>query len=531
MPLSNSVIRRYTPPTCTLEVLAQSSPLSQWMGKTVLKQLSFELRFEDPQLPEEDRVPIRGDRDQLEALCDAVTSYVQEFLHQTPDNFWVSFSGPQDSSKVSDESALADLQQFPLPGNTKTLKSFNSQIPSTKIYLEPSNYLTHNLFLGSLANQTSVPVIRLSLLQLFDLATALDEYAADVMALPTLNRTSTIYPWPAWTSVAAVLALGVGLLPVTWQYVNQTKPKQQIATKSAPESTDIAIQPSPLLNFPTPQPGLTPSDNFPPLPGVGVAPPLPTSSLPAPALTAPNTGFSTASQKSPISRLPTTALPSPGNVITIPQGTNPTLSQNSKLVTPITGGGQQIAIQPNLKPNPTGSVSLAETPLPLKRSLPPSLSAPTANITPPLATSVAPSNSPLLDSQLNPASDASAIATDDNRLVSKLRNASKTAPPPEVATNSTLFDTPLVTEAREYFQKRWQPPAGLTQTLEYSLIVGVDGTIERILPLNKAARDYVDSAGIPNIGKPFVSANRSGKNLRIRAVLSPNGKVQVLPEN
>ncbi len=537
MPLSNSVTRRYTPPTCTLEVWAQSSPLSQWMGKTVLKQLSFELRFDDPQSPEADRVPIRGDRDQLEALCDAVTSYVQEFLHQTPDNFWVSFSGPQDSSKVSDESALADLQQFPLPGNTKTLKSLNSQIPGTKIYLEPSNYLNHNLFLGSLANQTSVPVIRLSLLQLFDLATALDEYAADVMALPTLNRTSTIYSWPAWTSVAAVLALGIGLLPVTWQYVNQTKSKQQIATKPTPESDKVATQTSPVLNFPTPQPQLTPVDNFPSIPSLGSAPPVPTSSLPAAPLTTPNTGFSTASQQSPASRLPTTALPPAGNVITIPQGTNPTLSQNSRLVRPTTVDGQQIAIQPNLKPNPTGSGSFGVATLPQKRSLTPRLSAPTTNIAPPLATANitnptatdSQSNSPLLEGQLNPASIPS--ASGNNPLVSKLRNAKKTASPPQVATNSTLFDTPLVTEAREYFQKRWQPSTGLTETLEYSLIIGVDGTIERLLPLNKAAREYVNTTGIPDIGKPFVSPNRSGKKLRIRAVLSPDGKVQVLPEN
>ncbi len=151
MPLSNSVIRRYTPPTCTLEVLAQDSPLSRWMGKTVLKQLSFELRFDDPRLPEESRLPIRGDRDQLEALCDAVTSYVQEFLHQSPESFWFSFAGPQDSSKVADDSQLTDFQPSSLPATTKTLQSFPPHLPQSKIYLEPSSYLSHKLFLGSLA--------------------------------------------------------------------------------------------------------------------------------------------------------------------------------------------------------------------------------------------------------------------------------------------------------------------------------------------------------------------------------------------
>ena len=63
------------------------------------------------------------------------------------------------------------------------------------------------------------------------------------------------------------------------------------------------------------------------------------------------------------------------------------------------------------------------------------------------------------------------------------------------------------------------------------MLIGVDGKVERILPLGKAARDYVDSAGMPGVGQPFVSANTSGQNVRIRAVLSPNGKVQTFPES
>lgn len=63
------------------------------------------------------------------------------------------------------------------------------------------------------------------------------------------------------------------------------------------------------------------------------------------------------------------------------------------------------------------------------------------------------------------------------------------------------------------------------------MLIGVDGKVERILPLGKAARDYVDSAGMPGVGQPFVSANTNGQNVRIRAVLSPNGKVQTFPES
>ncbi|MBC6431126.1 DUF4335 domain-containing protein [Nostoc sp. HG1] len=543
MPLSNSVIRCYTPPTCTLEVFAQSSPLSRWMGKTVLKHLSFELRFDDPRLPEEHRVPIRGDRDQLEALCDAVTSYVQQFLQQSPESFCVSFSDTQESS-----TALGEPQ---LKSSTKTLNSFSTQIPGANIRLEPSSHLTHNLFLGSLANQSSGPAIELSLLQLFDLASALDEYSTDVMALPTLNRTSTLR-FPTWAPVAAVLVLGVGFLPLTWQYANNLREKQEQTAKTAdPAAVKAALETSPSLNFPTPQPGLTtPSENL-----LGSTPPLSTSTLPQAPLTAPSSSFSTAP---------------PLNALTIPQGKTSTLSNNGAMppASFSTGRsananapsskipGQEIAILPNLAQNPT-RLSTQPGTLPQLRDLPPRLSSNTSSLPTNISPVVPPSlgtipnsgntptqPSPLTSQQLEerinslqppspgekPASQLSSSRTaDNNPFIDQLGDARKAPTSTEVATG-TLFDTPQVAEAREYLKKRWQPPTGLGQTLEYSLMVSVDGTIERIFPLNKAAREFVDSAGMPEVGKPFVSANTRGENVRIRVVLSPDGKVQTFSD-
>ncbi|MBW4427296.1 MAG: DUF4335 domain-containing protein [Nostoc desertorum CM1-VF14] len=551
MPLSNSVIRCYTPPTCTLEVFAQSSPLSRWMGKTVLKHLSFELRFDDPRLPEEQRVPIRGDREQLEALCDAVTSYVQQFLQQSPESFCVNFSDTQESSTA--------LSEPELKSSTKTLNSFSTQVPGANIRLEPSSHLIHNLFLGSLANHSSGPVIKLSLLQLFDLASALDEYSTDVMALPTLNSTSTLR-FPAWAPVAAVLVLGVGLLPLTWQYANNIRQNQQQTAKTAdPEAVKTALEPSTSLGFPTPEPGLTtPSDNL-----LGSTPPLSTSSLPQAPLTAPSSSLS---------------IPQPPNNALTPQGTTASLPTNPAM--PSLGDatrtasfstrrsananaasskipGQEIAILPNLGQNPTGSSPQAGA-LPQLRNLPPRLSSSTSSLptnispVPPSIGTIPNTNSantstqpsPLTSQQLEerinslqppspgekPASQLSSSRTaDNNPFIDQLGDGRKTPTSREVATG-TLFDTPQVVEAREYLKKRWQPPSGLGQTLEYSLIVSVDGTVERIFPLNKAAREFVDNAGMPEVGKPFVSANTRGQNVRIRVVLSPDGKVQTFPD-
>ncbi|MBN3922859.1 DUF4335 domain-containing protein [Nostoc sp. NMS4] len=531
MPLSNSVIRCYTPPTCTLEVFAQSSPLSRWMGKTVLKHLSFELRFDDPRLPEEHRVPIRGDREQLEALCDAVTSYVQQFLQQSPESFWVSFSSTQESS-----TALGEPE---LKSSTKTLNAFNTQIPGANIYLEPSSYLTHNLFLGSLANHSSGPVIKLSLLQLFDLASALDEYSTDVMALPTLNNTSSTLRFPTWAPIAAVLVLSVGFLPVTWQYANNIRAKQQqTAEKSDSAAVKTALEPS-SLNFPTPEPGLTPpADNL-----LGSTPPLSTSTLPQAPLTVPSSSFSA---------------PPPLNTLTIPQRTTATLPSNRASAPSSKIPGQEIAILPNLGQNTTGSSPQASA-IPQLRNLPPRLSSNTSSLPTNISPVLPPSldtipnnnrvNTPTQPSTLTPqqleerirslqqpspgakptSQLPSSRTAENNPFIDQLGDERKPPTSTEVATG-TLFDTPQVAEAREYLAKRWQPPTGLGETLEYSLIVSVDGTIERIFPLNKAAREFVDNAGMPEVGKPFVSANKRGQNVRIRVVLSPDGKVQTFPD-
>ncbi|BDI17405.1 hypothetical protein ANSO36C_32070 [Nostoc cf. commune SO-36] len=515
------------------------------MGKTVLKHLSFELRFDDPRLPEEHRVPIRGDREQLEALCDAVTSYVQQFLQQSPESFWVSFSPTQQSS-----TALDDLE---LKSSTKTLNAFSNQIPRANIRLEPSSYLSHNLVLGSLANHSSGPVIQLSLLQLFDLASALDEYSTDVMALPTLNNTSSTLRFPTWAPIAAVLVLGVGFLPVTWQYANNIRENQQQTAKTSDSAAvKTALEPLAPLSFPTPESGLTTSsDNV-----LGSTPPLVTSTLPQAPLTVPSSSFST----------PPALLPN--NILTIPQGTTATLPRNQAMPPASFSAnanapsnkipGQEVAIVPNLGQNLTGSTSQTGT-LPQLRNLPPRLSSNASSLPTNISPVVPPSldtipnnnrgNTPTqpssltsqqLDERINSLQQASpgekpgsqlpsSRTAENNPFIDQLGDARKTPTSREVATG-TLFDTPQVAEAREYLTKRWQPPTGLGQTLEYSLIVSVDGTVERIFPLNKAAREFVDSAGMPEVGKPFVSANTRGQNLRIRVVLSPDGKVQTFAD-
>jgi hypothetical protein len=105
------------------------------------------------------------------------------------------------------------------------------------------------------------------------------------------------------------------------------------------------------------------------------------------------------------------------------------------------------------------------------------------------------------------------------------------APVAPSQSNNTAFDTiPQVAEARSYFQERWQPPEGLSQTLEYTLLLAADGTIERITPLGLASGDYIDRTGMPLVGEPFVSPIANGRTPKIRVVLAPDGKVQTFLE-
>lgn len=584
MPLSNSVIRRYTPPTCTLEVLAQSSPLSKWMNKSVLKQLRFELRFDDPRLPEEQRIAIRGDRDQLEALCAAVTTYVQEFLEKSPDQFWESFSTP-DTNKAGNGIEIQDNHNS--SSRISTLgKPFNTQVPKADIYIEPKSHLSHNLFLGTLASTTG-EVVQLSLLQLFDLASACDEYSADVMALPNLNTTQrrTRTSIPAWAPVAAVIAIGVGLAPITLQYANRTRQQTAQSQASKPE---IALQKplptdltTPLL-LPTPQntlpslAGLPPS----PLPGsinnlqIPNSSALPTlqatsnpANVPQPTQVMPNSpvasgqipsnfGNPAASQSSSRFSFPTTPLPQSGSTFTIPGTVTPKLPSTSGKPTTTLQNPGSIALQPNLSSSRTatqgkpgsssriGGISSSNfPPLADPSTLPANISAlPPLNEVPKTTSR---SGNSTVSNSVSSSNRSNNIATQtippliaDNPppLIDRLREARNA--PNQVAnasnssaTNTTIFDTPQVAQARDILRSRWQPPSALKQTLEYSLVVGVDGAIERIMPLNRAARTYIDNTGMPLIGERFVSPNPNGQSVRIRAVFSPDGKVQTFPEN
>lgn len=547
MSLSNSVLRRYTPPTCTLQIVAHSSPVSRWAKRSVVEQLQFELRFDDPRLPEEQRVNIQGDRDQLEALHEAVTTYVQDLLNQSPDRFNAIPSpqvNPSSDAAVSSSPQLLDwsasdsqaLSQKPQPLEPSDASAHLDPdavpkeaiaTPAREIFLQPGRGLSHDLFLGSLANETET-VIHLSVLQLFDLATALDDYAADVVALPSPSSPKMVSNPPAWASIAALVLLAAGLMTVVVQLFNQSG-SQQIANKSATQGSSsndqqqIALQPSPIPGVPTPP--LSSPETLPSLPPVGElvpspSPSLPSGTVPGTAPVIPGAPRANAPQMVPVTPIPQ-AIPAPPILINPDPRQDWSFSVPGEATTPRTSGAR----------SPSSPVAPPSAAIP----------SPSPQITPANA-------NPELEAALSEATRRGAVATgelsktptagsrDSATLQERLRGTRTQTQSPSTLTTPdkpqvTAFNTiPQVAEVREYFNQQWEPPSGLTQILEYSIVLGVDGTIQRIEPLGQAARNYVDRTGMPLIGERFVSSNKNGQTPRIRVVLAPDGKVQTFLE-
>jgi len=590
MPLFNPVLRQYTPPTCTLEIQAQESPLSRWAGRPVLNKLRFALHFDDPRQPDEQRLTIGGDRVDLEALYETVSTYVQDLLEKSASQLPLGFAGVASNGSQApispDGAAAQSLEENSLEPVPVAQESLDGQglrhLPETPLqltylgdrnqrnsrpYLQPRGLLVHDLFLGALATPETGPVVSLSALQLFDLATALDEYAADVVALPKLTGSPLQrIPLPVWAGTAAAALLAVGLTPALIKLMNPPTQTTTVAVVPSPTETPLAPQITPDPNIPSPTPSAlvsplpvpTPSGLAAPQPspsGLGSALPPPSglgSQLPT-SLGAPSTqtapgGLSSQAPvqfsvpnraTSPLARnvpqtasnygFPGTSAPAPSQRTQRQQPRSETNAKKSSEAPSITSSGTYVPSLSNLPPVvSSANRSRQGQPSAKRDTVIPQLSP--SPYLPPMTT--APETIP--DISTNPA--PSAIAS--NRGVTTQQEPSKPSAQERQQTNNAdnvakgrLFDTiPQVAEARTYFQKRWKPTSGVTKPLEYSLQIGTDGAIERIIPLTEVARNNIDSTGMPLVGEKFVSPVTGGRDANIRVVLNADGKVETFLE-
>jgi Domain of unknown function (DUF4335) len=472
MSLPNSIVRRYTPPTCTLEIAAKDSPLSRWVGQPVLKHLRFQLSFDDPRLSDDQWVKVQGDRAELEALYDVVTNYVQQFLNQSTQILQQSRRPPAPS--LPSGSATAEGSEPNVYARLGILAPLLDAPPDSaadnpsEVSLHPQGLLSHVLHLGALANETSGGAIRLSAVQLADLATALDQYRSDVTAIPNLNRPSWVNASPAWARIAAVGLIFVGV-STSLLRLFEPIPIAQVTSPTNSQGTSSNDQRLAVKPFSGPSPSTSPLA-FPPASPLVVKPISPT--LGQKGLPTPNV----LSAQSP-GKFPTVAVPQKAPL-------TPAKQDELQIKSPLPSQVEGMPVPPLVASEP----GVAR------------------------------------ERQSAPAASAPAPASKIQSADSAERSAA--------SGNSTVFDTmPQVAEVRTYFKTNWQPVEGLSENLDYSLILGADGAVQQIIPLTKISEDFRDRVKMPPEGTPFLSPIKNGGNLRIRLVLSPDGKVQTFPES
>lgn len=260
--------RVYTPPTCTLVVETPSSSLGGFSPQALIKphksrEFGFALSFDDPR-QNQDSITVKGDRSQLDRLYLVVNNYVQKLLAQPT---------------LSPQIPPVNTQAFPPPTNT--------------LHLQQQDFLHHRLYLGGLQG-AEISVINLNTTQLFDLATALDTYIAEVnTAAPRDNWWKSRWV-SSWGLATAAILLSVGLSSLGFRLLQLHNSAESLT--ETPQPSRRSPNSSTLQLFPIPKTSIAP------LPAATLF--APTQKLPLPApVQAPSGGVA------PLSRL----VPPPDN--------------------------------------------------------------------------------------------------------------------------------------------------------------------------------------------------------------------------
>lgn len=225
--LSPTISKLYTPPTCTLEVTAKTSPLSRWTRTPAIKSLQFLLSFDSLAQRAREPIEIYGDQTQLSALTETVTHYIQTVLASRATELPLSGSQTEPSAPAPDDA-------------------------TAQLALRPRSLLTHELMLGSLATAQSGSSLLLKVSQLYDLATALEDCTTDLQQMPALIAAERPVAVMPFLRSAAVVLLTVGLGTATWRLF-QTGP---VAVNPSASTSKTAMAPSatPLPSAPSPFP-------------------------------------------------------------------------------------------------------------------------------------------------------------------------------------------------------------------------------------------------------------------------------------
>ncbi len=519
--------RTYTPPTCTLKVTARGLALLKWFG--IPRQQRFNLSFDDPRVSEAEHITVKGDRRELDTLHEVVTTYVQEFLNNSPnlplemENTGVEKNSniPYSYTKIQEDITEEDTIET---ADAKVVNPYSQPpIKNQNIYVQPRDLLTHDLFLGSLANKESGKFISLSMLQLFDLAIALDESQNDLQTLPQFQSNGEVKPIPEWLRTAILIIITAGLtaggIQLYNRYAISRQRQNEIATSDSTSNNNQSIPPQ---TSPTPIPLPTPTVTPSPLP-------TPSTNLPTTTIIKP----SPIPTPSPLFPRPNPPAPPPPNNLPPPDFSR----------TPQNQGSATTFVIPQAPPLTPPSIPPAAIPnygVPIQPRYP-------VQPPPSLQIQPAPNQAPLPNinrRRVQPYLDVSRIPINVPRAINlpplqdvdpvALRNIPTTVEPSNEKKKSkyTLFDKiPQVGEVREYFQKTWEPPSELDKDLQYSLLLNSDGSVKKVTPISRASVEFYGNTNMPLEDQAFVSNIEGGKTAKIRLVLSRDGDVKTFLES
>ncbi len=240
MESTNLTTRTYTAPTCSLVVTTKAPLLPNLTQLKKPHAVDFTLHLGYPEQAESDRLVLKGDPLQLSKLQQSVSKYVADLVAKFPIPTTDSHNPSAQTANPSGSTEQnVNRQIHPTPAETARSSGLSQNLPGLRMGAKqsspanqpdpsasplstkniskllglgsaanrvsdvspsanpaetapqspPTPYLTggdrsldHKLHLGSLATSSSGEVLTLSAIQLFDLATTLDEYAAEVGA-------------------------------------------------------------------------------------------------------------------------------------------------------------------------------------------------------------------------------------------------------------------------------------------------------------------------------------------------------------
>ena len=482
-----NLVKRYTPPTCILEIYESASLIPFFQINSNSSELNFQLHFDDPRLPQEDQTTLRGDRNLLTQLRKQVDQYISQYI-----------------VNIGVETKLSNENQ----------RSTN-QADEKSISLTSTGLYHHQLIDNTGAEKK---IINLSNTQLFDLANGLAKYHSESDSL--FNHRSNSWGKTLPLSIAVVTLLSSFGIVWWWQNRQTIANQKQTDTELALDSEKITpnieevIPPSPLDPNTIP-PIISPTETEEMKNRVKLPPPPPTLTQPPILETAVEDSLPNPPTPPPIT--PTTATDglgsittNPATILPPPQAPLPPAISTPPIPYP---SNNVIAINPN--PSKITQPSIPQPETFMTTTTAPLESSPTFSEPPILRSNNAQTNS----NSSNPVAinqNPLLTVTPDNRNQSQGNLSSKNNSPAQ--------------EVKQYFQGKWQPPDNLTQSIEYRLLVDENGSLTRIIPLGQVAQIFLDRTGMPLLGNKIISSSSQSQLVTIRLILTADGKVQTFQE-